>query len=163
MLHNDHVVDMSKPTVGRYVAKLRKWDRERSGQPLDLVWELDQAQADFGEADPYVKGVHARLSFFVMTFPYSSVGLARVFPRENAEYSCPAPKQIFEYAGACRPTSCSTTPRGSGAGSAVGCARRSRSGGSPPITASPTHSAAPPLSMRRATRRTRSSSLGATF
>lgn len=98
-LRDELGADVSESTVGRYVAKLRKRDRERSEQFLDLVWEPGQAQADFGEADFYVKGVRTRLSFFVMTFPYSNVGLAQVFPGENAECVCQALKQIFEYAG----------------------------------------------------------------
>lgn len=97
-LRDELGADVSESTVGRYVAKLRKRDRERSEQFLDLVWEPGQAQADFGEADFYVKGVRTRLSFFVMTFPYSNVGLAQVFPGENAECVCQALKQIFEYA-----------------------------------------------------------------
>ena len=38
-----------------------------------------------------------RQSYFVLTFPFSSVGLAQVFPGENAECVCQALKNIFEY------------------------------------------------------------------
>ena len=37
------------------------------------MWEPGRAQADFGEADLYVSGVRTRLSFFVLSFPYSNV------------------------------------------------------------------------------------------
>lgn len=91
--------DVAESTVSRYVAKLRRESRSSGDQFLDLVWEPGQAQADFGEADFYVMGVRTRLSFFVLTFPYSNVGLAQVFPGENAECVCQALKQIFEYVG----------------------------------------------------------------
>ncbi len=35
----------------------------------------------------------------MLAFPYSNVGLAQVFPGENAECVCQALKQIFEYVG----------------------------------------------------------------
>ena len=92
-------VNVSEATVSRYVSKLRKQSSSHGSQFLDLVWEPGQAQADFGEADFYVSGVRTRLSFFVLAFPYSNVGLAQVFPGENAECVCQALKQIFEYVG----------------------------------------------------------------
>ena len=98
-LRDEHGADVSEATVGRYVARLRDERRSASEQFLDLVWEPGQAQADFGEADFYVRGVRTRLSFFVLTFPYSNVGLAQVFPGENAECVCQALRQIFEYVG----------------------------------------------------------------
>lgn len=98
-LKDEFGADVSESTVSRYVARLRKQNRTSSERFLDLVWEPGQAQADFGEADFYVMGVRTRLSFFVLTFPYSNVGLAQVFPGENAECVCQALKQIFEYVG----------------------------------------------------------------
>ena len=35
----------------------------------------------------------------MLSFPYSNVGLAQVFPGENAECVCQALKQIFEHVG----------------------------------------------------------------
>ena len=63
------------------------------------------------------------MSFFVLSFPFSNMGFAQVFPSENAECVCQALKQIFEYVGGV-PTSasCSTTPPASAAGSATRCA-----------------------------------------
>lgn len=98
-LVSEYGADVCESTVSRYVAKLRRKDIAPAGQFLDLVWEPGQAQADFGEADFYVMGVRKRLSFFVLVFPYSNVGLAQVFPGENSECVCQALKQIFEYIG----------------------------------------------------------------
>ena len=98
-LVDEHGADVSESTVGRYVAELRRRDRSQGERFLDLVWEPGQAQADFGEADFYVSGVRTRLSFFGLSFPYSNVGLAQVFPGENAECVCQALKQIFEHVG----------------------------------------------------------------
>lgn len=98
-LRDDLGADVSETTVSRYVARLRRETRDASGQFLDLVWEPGQAQADFGEADFYVAGVRTRLSYFVLAFPFSNVGLAQVFPGENAVCVCQALKQIFEYVG----------------------------------------------------------------
>ena len=91
--------DVSASTVGRYVKTLREENRAASERFLDLAWEPGEAQADFGEADFYVMGVRKRLSYFVLTFPYSNVGLAQVFPGENAECVCQALKGIFSYIG----------------------------------------------------------------
>ena len=98
-LRDECGADVGETTVSRYVARLRRENAGASEQFLDLVWEPGQAQADFGEADFYVRGVRTRLSYFVLTFPYSNVGLAQVFPGENAECVCQALKQIFEYIG----------------------------------------------------------------
>lgn len=98
-LHDEYGADVAETTVSRYVSKVRKESQNVQGQFLDLVWAPGEAQADFGEAECYVMGVRTRLSFFVMTFPYSNVGLAQVFPGENAECVCQALKQIFEYVG----------------------------------------------------------------
>jgi transposase len=91
--------DVSESTVERYVRQKRTEMRGARSQFLDLVWEPGQAQADFGEADFYVAGVRRRLSYFVLTFPYSNVGLAQVFPSENAECVCQALENIFGYIG----------------------------------------------------------------
>lgn len=90
---------VSDSTVRHYVCRLKKElgiGRERF---LDLVWAPGEAQADFGEADFYVMGTRRRLSYFVLAFPFSNVGLAQVFPGENAECVCQALKDIFEFIG----------------------------------------------------------------
>lgn len=91
--------DVSETTAGRYVAKQKGRNASRKDRYLDLVWEPGRAWADFGEADFYVSGVRTRLSFFVLTFPYSNVGPAQVFPGENAECACWALRQIFDHVG----------------------------------------------------------------
>ena len=89
---------VSEARVRQYVAMLR---RERGiaydQQFLDLDWAPGVAQADFGEADFYVLGVRTRLSFFVLSFPFSNVGVAQVFASENAECVCQGLKDMFEF------------------------------------------------------------------
>ena len=98
-LVEEHDADVSVSTVERYV-RAAKAERARSSeQYLDLCWAPGEAQADFGECDFYVRGIKRRLSYFVMTFPFSNVGLAQVFPGENAECVCQALRNIFEYLG----------------------------------------------------------------
>ena len=85
-------VEVSQARVRQYVAMVRRergigYDR----QYLDLEWAPGIAQADFGEADFYVAGVRTRLSFFVLSFPFSNVGVAQVFASENATESAPPP------------------------------------------------------------------------
>ena len=91
--------NVSASTVGRYVKALRAENRAASERFLDLAWEPGEAQAGFGEANFYVMGVRRRLSYFVLAFPYSNVGLDQVFPGENAECVCQALKGIFSYIG----------------------------------------------------------------
>ena len=91
-------VEVSQARVRQYVAMVRRergigYDR----QYLDLEWAPGIAQADFGEADFYVAGVRTRLSFFVLSFPFSNVGVAQVFASENAECVCQALRNIFEF------------------------------------------------------------------
>ena len=91
--------DVSLSTVLRYVRAAKAERRRDLDQYLDLVWAPGEAQADFGEADFYILGVRTRLSYFVLTFPFSNVGLAQVFPGENAECVCQALRNIFEFLG----------------------------------------------------------------
>lgn len=91
--------DVSLSTVGRYVRAAKAERRRDLDQYLDLVWAPGEAQADFGEADFYILGVRTRLSYFVLTFPFSNVGFAQVFPGENAECVCQALRNIFEFLG----------------------------------------------------------------
>lgn len=91
--------EVSNSTVRHYVCKLKRELGIGKERFLDLVWAPGEAQADFGEADFYVMGVKRRLSYFVLTFQFSNVGLAQVFPGENAECVCQALKDIFEFVG----------------------------------------------------------------
>ena len=98
-LVEEYDVDVKESTVRHYVGKLKKELGIGKERFLDLVWAPGEAQADFGEADFYVTGVRRRLSYFVLAFPFSNVGLAQVFPGENAECVCQALKDIFEHIG----------------------------------------------------------------
>lgn len=89
--------EVSESTVRRYVHDARLARRNVRDGFLDLDWPPGEAQADFGEADFYVRGVRTALSYFVLSFPNSNVGLAQIFPGENAECVCQGLRNIFEY------------------------------------------------------------------
>ena len=98
-LRDEFGADIGCSTVRRYVSEVRAARRALDGQHLDLDWHPGEAQADFGEADFSIRGVKTRMKYFVVSFPYSNVGLAQVFGGENAECVCEGLKRIFEYAG----------------------------------------------------------------
>ena len=98
-LRDEEGADVSEATVCRYVRSARESRRKSRNAFLDLVWAPGEAQADFGEADFYVRGTRTRLSYFVLSFPYSNVGLAQVFPGENAECVCEGLRRAFEFVG----------------------------------------------------------------
>ena len=89
---------VSDSTVWHYACRPKKELGIGKERFLDLVRAPGEARADFGEANFYVMGVR-RLSNFVLTFPFSNVGLAQVFPGENAECVWQALKDIFEFIG----------------------------------------------------------------
>lgn len=92
------MTNISLTTVERYVAKTKALQTTEDAF-LDLVWSPGEAQADFGEATFYVKGVRCKLKFFVLVFPFSNVGFTQVLPGENAECVCQGLRTIFEYIG----------------------------------------------------------------
>ena len=96
-LRDEAGADVGESTVRNYVRRLKLERGAPSERYLDLDWAPGEAQADFGEADFYVGGVRTRMSFFVLAFPYSNVGIAQVFPGENAECVCQALRNIFEH------------------------------------------------------------------
>ncbi len=96
-LRDEHGCTASESTVRHYVARLRREYEPPTSSFLTLVWAPGEAQADFGEADFYVRGVRTRLSYFVLSFPFSNVGVAQVFASENAECVCQALRNIFEF------------------------------------------------------------------
>lgn len=98
-LRDEEGVEVCESTVRNYVRALKSERTAAKDSFLDLQWPPGEAQADFGEADFYVSGVRRRLSYFVLSFPYSNVGLAQVFPGENAECVCQALKSIFAHIG----------------------------------------------------------------
>ena len=66
---------------------------------LDLDWPAGVAQVDFGHATFVAGGTRREMPYFVASFPYSNVGLAQVFPGENAECVCQGPGNVFEFVG----------------------------------------------------------------
>ena len=71
-LRDEAGADVGESTVRNYVRRLKLERGTQREQYLDLDWAPGDAQADFGEADFYVCGVRRRMSFFVMTFPFTS-------------------------------------------------------------------------------------------
>ena len=99
-LRDEHGVEVSLSTVTRAVARLR---RESAVEPrdafMDLVWHPGEAPADFGEVDVIYRGAVQRMRHFVLDFPYSNIGLAQLMPGENAECTCQALLDLFEWLG----------------------------------------------------------------
>lgn len=99
-LTTEEGVEVAESTVRQYVRALRaELGGSEAGGFLDQVWSPGEAQADFGEADFCVRGVKTRMSYFVLTFPYSNIGMAQVFPGENAECVCQGLKNVFGFVG----------------------------------------------------------------
>ena len=99
-LRDEHGAEVSLSTVTRAVARLRReFAAERDGAFMDLVWHPGEAQADFGEVDVLLRGVVQRMHHFVLDFPYSNVGLVQLMPGENAECTCLALRNLFEWLG----------------------------------------------------------------
>lgn len=99
-LRDEHGAGVSLSTVTRAVARLRRESAAGSGDAfMDLAWHPGEAQADFGEVDVLVRGAARRVRHFVPGFPYSNVGLAQLMPGENAECTCRALQDLFEWLG----------------------------------------------------------------
>ena len=77
-LRDEFGVECCESTVRHYVCELKRERRSLKENYLDLVWAPAEAQADFGEADFYVLGARRRLSFFVLSFPFSNMGFAQI-------------------------------------------------------------------------------------
>lgn len=99
-LRDEHGAEVSLSTVTRAVARPgRGFAAERDEAFMDLVWHPGEAQADFGEVDVLLRGVVQRMHHFVPGFPYSNVGLVQSVPGENAECTCLALRNLFEWLG----------------------------------------------------------------
>ena len=95
-----HGMVVSLSTVTRAVARPgRGFAAERDEAFMDLVWHPGEAQADFGEVDVLLRGVVQRMHHFVPGFPYSNVGLVQSVPGGNAECTCLALRNLFEWLG----------------------------------------------------------------
>lgn len=91
--------EVSEQTVRRYVRDARARIGGGAEQYADLDWPPGEAQADFGHASFIVRGVRREMPYFVVSFPYSNVGLAQLLPGENAECVCQGLRGAFEFAG----------------------------------------------------------------
>nr|DAM75922.1 MAG TPA: transposase [Caudoviricetes sp.] len=99
-LRDEHGAEVSLSTVTRVVARLRRESAMDPGDAfMDLVWHPGEAQADFGEVDVLYRGAPQRMRHFVLDFPYSNIGLAQLMPGENAECTCQALLDLFEWLG----------------------------------------------------------------
>ena len=97
---DEHGAEVSLSTVTRAVARPgRGFAAERDEAFMDLVWHPGEAQADFGEVDVLLRGVVQRMHHFVPGFPYSNVGLVQLMPGGNAECTCLALRNLFEWLG----------------------------------------------------------------
>ena len=97
---DEHGAEVSLFTVTRAVARPgRGFAAERDEAFMDLVWHPGEAQADFGEVDVLLRGVVQRMHHFVPGFPYSNVGLVQSVPGGNAECTCLALRNLFEWLG----------------------------------------------------------------
>lgn len=95
-----HGAEVSLSTVARAVARPgRGFAAERDEAFMDLVWHPGGARAGFGEVDVLLRGVVRRMHHFVLDFPYSNVGPVRLMPGENAECTCLASRDLFEWLG----------------------------------------------------------------
>jgi len=100
-LRDEYGADIGEPTVRSYVAEEKariRAERDAAGY-MDLEWPAGEAQAGLGEAGLHVRTARVRLSYLVLEFPHSNVGIAQVFPGENAECVCQALRNIFELIG----------------------------------------------------------------
>ena len=72
-----------------------------SGQEMyvPLSHPPGHAQADFGEAEVVIGGVHQKAHFFVMDLPHSDDAFVIAFPAETSEAFCEAHNQAFGYFG----------------------------------------------------------------
>lgn len=66
---------------------------------LDLSWHPGECQADFGQVDVRYRGVVTRMRHFVLDFPYSNISPCQLMPGENAECTCQALRNLFEWLG----------------------------------------------------------------
>lgn len=96
-LVEEHGYTGSYSIVQRYLKKCRIRQVEKAN--LELVWDPEPAQVDFGEADFYEPGKLCRKKYLTVSFPYSNDGYSQVFGEETAECVCQGLLDIFEFIG----------------------------------------------------------------
>jgi len=67
---------------------------------MPLAHRPGEAQADFGEATVVYRGQERKISFFVMTLPFSDALFCQAFPRECTESFQEGHRRAFEFFGA---------------------------------------------------------------
>ena len=74
--------------------------KQRSAEVfMPLTHREGEAQADFGEATVIYRGQERKVSFFVMTLPYSDALFCQAFPRECTETFQEGHRRAFEFFG----------------------------------------------------------------
>lgn len=98
LVEEEHAT-MSYSTVRRYAREWKDAHRSEGDGFLDQVGIPADMQVDFGQTDFHAVGVRTRLHHLVCNFPFSNMGLAQVFPGENAECVFEGPMEAFSYIG----------------------------------------------------------------
>ncbi|MFC5221294.1 IS21 family transposase [Bifidobacterium leontopitheci] len=99
-LRDEYGADVSLSTVTREVARLKRESAlERETGFLDLSWHPGECQADFGQVDVRWRGSTVRMRHFVLDFPHSNISPCQLMPGENAECTCQALENLFEWLG----------------------------------------------------------------
>ncbi|WP_207671354.1 IS21 family transposase [Paenibacillus cymbidii] len=91
--------DCSYPTVNRYVRLVRGRQQLSKNGFLELDWHSGEAQADFGECDVIVNGVHSACRYLVVSFPQSNAAFVQCFLGETAECLCQGLMDVFQHVG----------------------------------------------------------------
>jgi len=104
-LRDEHGFVGQYSIVQRYVKAWHEADRAGSGVGgfNELSWAPGVAQVDFGQADFDWAGQVTRLSYLVVSFPFSNQGFAQVFGGETAECVCQGLSDVFYAIGGVPP------------------------------------------------------------
>lgn len=89
----------SRTTIWRYVRKRRKELNYHLKTYQRLNWPKGAAQVDLGEAEMDVCGRMVRLSYLVMSFPYSNNAYIQILRDQTAVSFCGALSDIFAHVG----------------------------------------------------------------
>ncbi len=95
--------NVSDRGVRKYVAKRRREMSITDQGYIPLKHPPGEAQADFGEAEFYERGIKYEGYYLNLSLPYSNAGYLQLFKGQNQECLLEGLKTIFEYMG-CVPT-----------------------------------------------------------
>jgi transposase len=99
MLCSEHSFRGSYRSVRAYVSKKKKELLEDKNGYLPLEAKPGTAQVDFGETPFKYKGQVVKLSYLVLSFPYSNSFYFQVFKGQNKECFLEGLKRIFNHLG----------------------------------------------------------------